>query len=58
MAYLKSLEGNSEIDFWSDLRHINENVDVMVSPQLQDMFEWQLHSKSISYNVMLDDVEK
>lgn len=56
IEYVKSLEKNDEVDFWSDIRHLHESIDVMISPRLQKQFENELKSKSIAYNVMLDNV--
>lgn len=58
MIYLKSLENNPEIDFWSDLRRLHENVDIMISPDLQEKFEEELSSRSMKYSVMLHNVER
>lgn len=58
LAYLKSLEQNVDVDFWSDIRHLHESVDIMVSPQLQEEFEYTLNSKSVEYGVMLSNVER
>lgn len=58
LVYLKSLEQNVEVDFWSEIRRLHESVDVMISPQLQEDFEHALNSKSVEYNVMLSNVER
>lgn len=58
IEYLKSLEHHQGIDFWSDLRRLNDNVDIMVPLQMQEAFEYELSSRSMKYIIMLDNVER
>lgn len=56
--FLKSLEGNEDFDFWTDIRHVGDTVDVMVAPEAQATFESTLASLQLSRTVMIDNVER
>lgn len=58
IAFLKDLEGNPEVDFWTEARRINKNVDVMVSPKFQSQFEEELTRKGIKNSIMFKNVEE
>lgn len=58
VSYLKRLENNPAFDFWSESRALNGNVDVMVSPEAQKLFEEQLLAHGIQYSVMINNVER
>lgn len=56
--FLKSLPQNYDVDFWTELRNLGENVDIMVSPASQKSFEEALSLYGIDYSIMLEDVER
>lgn len=58
-ALLKNLQDNVDVlDFWSELRSLEEPVDIMVPPEYQNEFVQFLQSNNIPFNAMVDDVQR
>lgn len=58
-ALLKNLQDNVDaLDFWSELRSLEESVEVMVPPEYQNEFVEFMHSNDIPFNAMIDDVQR
>lgn len=57
-AFLKNFEQHPDVDFWTELRHLSKNVDVMISPAFQAQFEEQLTQKGIDYSIKINNVEE
>lgn len=56
-AYIRQLENNPLLDFWSDGWRLNQKVDIMVATEIQAEFEEQLRSRGIEFSVSIDNVE-
>lgn len=55
---MKAIEGNQDLDFWTDIRNVGDTVDVMVAPKAQASFESALAFLNIPRTVMIDNVER
>ncbi|XP_017775265.1 PREDICTED: carboxypeptidase B-like [Nicrophorus vespilloides] len=47
-----------EIDFWNELHAVGQSVDVMVSPNLQQLFLNNLRNHNIAFYEIISDVER
>lgn len=54
---IKQLETQDDLDFWSDLRHIDEPVHIMVPPAKHQEFAAFLQSHEIEFSTMIEDVQ-
>ncbi|KAK9680830.1 Zinc carboxypeptidase [Popillia japonica] len=58
LTLIRSLNKNQSIDFWSEPRMLGKATTVMVPPNLQKDFVSTLESASITYSVLIENVER
>lgn len=58
MGYLRALEENSTLDFWTDVVVPNEPIDVHIQNSEFDRYVSQFKQFSLPYRVLLDDIQE
>ena len=56
--YLRTLEVNSTLDFWTDIVSTNKPIDVHIQANVYDQFISQFKLRSIPFKVLVNDLQQ